>query len=935
MHQEHLRPEHQNRRDQMADQIPDQPLAQTPAANTQLPERTINVWSPTGELQSLPESQIDDALQSGYTQATPEDYENWANQQRFGTPLEQLKTFGEGAASAATFGLSTGLEKAMGVPGRNIRLREEVNPISHGAGQVAVLAIPGVGDVSAAGALESVGSAASELIPRTGVISQIGSAAVKNAVETMMLTGGDEVSKAFAGDPDQSIQSAAVDIGLSGVLGGALGAGLGSVSPLWEATVGPKVTQMMEAISRKADGMEGIISDDTNNALNAAGVEVPGQVRSILSDIPSVRDAARNLSEASTIGGSKMREAIQDFKSQLSNGVLDVFGKTPDEVIAPTSDAVAGSQIKDSLESALRDRVQPISDKLNAFNEEFKNAPFSPEFKNDAQAQLDSLVKKEQWSSAAFKDEGNLASTVAVDLTDLDNASDLKKYIENLNKKYPFGSQLYYPAKQIKSILTDVQEKSVADSIMKRDLTSPAAPMLDDYQATRQAYGQFKGTLEDLNDRLHVGKYAGPEGFFQALQDMTPETAISRLAKTNDVGLLNLLQDKFPNVAEQIKQYHVNDLLESAARRAAGDESLNTKVLFSSLDKMSPELKQFILPEGSEQKLSALQELIENDGLIRKNPSGTAGVVDSFVKSLPNPAIGVATALMGAGHPLALGLSAVGNYLFREGGDALKLGLLKFLGNGQHISAGGLKAAVDLAASMTRANKIITDATKNIFKSGAVVLPEKLVPNQKDRDKLEKSLSALDPEKMINNGGNVAQYLPDHGAAAGKFMTNAVGFLKSVKPLPQMGGPLDKKMEITEAQKTQYKRYLDIAEQPLVVLKDIKDGTITAQDINAIETMHPALYKNLQSKLTEEMVTHLANGESIPYRTRIGLSLFMKEPLDASMQPQSIIGTQASFQPPPPPAPQLRPKHSFKNLGKSSEMYLTGAQAREERRSNA
>src|ERR1700677_2278246 len=113
----HLQLVRQSLRGQMADQA--QPGPSLPPAQSQ--ERTVNVWSPDGQLQSLPESQLDDATQAGYQQATPEDYTKWANEQQYGGPLEQAKTFAEGAAQAATFGASTALERGLGVSGRAIR----------------------------------------------------------------------------------------------------------------------------------------------------------------------------------------------------------------------------------------------------------------------------------------------------------------------------------------------------------------------------------------------------------------------------------------------------------------------------------------------------------------------------------------------------------------------------------------------------------------------------------------------------------------------------------------------------------------------------------------------------------------------------------------------------------------------------------------------
>ena len=51
--------------------------------------------------------------------------------------------------------------------------------------------------------------------------------AIRGATETALLGAGNEVSKLITEDPGQSVDSAISDIGLSGLIGGGLGAGFG------------------------------------------------------------------------------------------------------------------------------------------------------------------------------------------------------------------------------------------------------------------------------------------------------------------------------------------------------------------------------------------------------------------------------------------------------------------------------------------------------------------------------------------------------------------------------------------------------------------------------------------------------------------------------------------------------------------------------------
>jgi hypothetical protein len=78
------------------------------------------------------------------------------------------------------------------------------------------------------------------------------------------------------------------------------------------------------------------------------------------------------------------------------------------------------------------------------------------------------------------------------------------------------------------------------------------------------------------------------------------------------------------------------------------------------------------------------------------------------------------------------------------------------------------------------------------------------------------------------------------------------------------------------------------------------------------------------------MTESLSKGKSIPYKTRIGLSMFMAQPLDSTMTPGAILSAQP--QPAPPPQPQGKEKGS--SLAKLPKSYQTPGQAAESDRSD-
>ena len=59
----------------------------------------------------------------------------------------------------------------------------------------------------------------------------------------------------FSQDPNQSAESAVVNTGLGGLMGGVFGAGIGIASPAWQAAKQTKLGSFLDAITAKANGV--------------------------------------------------------------------------------------------------------------------------------------------------------------------------------------------------------------------------------------------------------------------------------------------------------------------------------------------------------------------------------------------------------------------------------------------------------------------------------------------------------------------------------------------------------------------------------------------------------------------------------------------------------------------------------------------------------
>lgn len=180
-----------------------------------------------------------------------------------------------------------------------------------------------------------------------------------------------------------------------------------------------------------------------------------------------------------------------------------------------------------------------------------------------------------------------------------------------------------------------------------------------------------------------------------------------------------------------------------------------------------------------------------------------------------------------------------------------------------------------------------------------------------------------------NKPDPVATHWPDQAMALTETAGNVSHYLKSIKPNPQTPAlPYDTVHKNPKAENS-YNEAIDLANEPLSVLRHLKKGTIQPRHIDAIKSMYPGLHGELSKKITQEITKQQLDGKNkIPYKVRQGLSLFMGTPLDSTLTQQGIAAAQATFM---QAQPQPQPKNSkseLSNLGKST---MTASQSREAR----
>lgn len=892
----------------------------------------------------------------------PDEFLRNANEEQYGTPIEMLKTAAEGAAEGIAGPLAPLAEtQFLGVNPEDIRARQETNPIVHGtlqAGGLGLGMFTGTGEAALLGKAGELAVGAARLGEAT-YAARVGSSIVRNAVENAVFQGTDEISKRILQDPQTSAESAISNIGLAGLLGGTAGGFMtGAVHPLWKATVGDKLESVLGGMTRRLNG-EG---DQTLlNEAKSLGVTLKPEVEAAMSEDPMLRNAYSALNQSDTTKiGRNFQETIKNFRNDVDTSLVETLGKSPKEIGSlEVSEYDHGKAIGDALVSEYKAKIDPIIKTLEESKVKFADAdlpkrnvekiidPSNPYALGGMEKVMpgitDTIADKiaqraadESWLTGATPDIARVIRSVTKDLKNVDTLGELIKMGQaigqNTKSNLPFGQQT--PLSRAGMIMRELIHDA-ENSFVAKELGTKQGP--EAFAAFTEALGRFKevAKLKDaLNDRLKVG--GSVSGFAKGLAEMSKtdaESLLRRLNGKNDADGLKFLSENFPGTATQLRQYHIEKTLEAATRHVKEGQLISQTRLLKAIESMSPEMREFAFSPEQLQKVEGLSNLSKRLDYSTHNFSNTARTVDKLMSGMGSSALASVAYFTGHGAvAAAVPFAALG---IKESRDALRLGMLKYLGSSQPVDAAGFKAMMSFLNNAVRGEANIVKATQAVFKSGAHVLSSDQMPTEKENQKLAKQVDELEETPTIilkKMNGSTGHYLPDHQQSLVEASTRALQYLQSIKPRPYQFSALDAPIEPDSADMARYDRALSIANNPNYVLQQVKDGTVLSTDLADLKIMFPGLYQRMAQELNNNMTDKHAAEELIPYTTRMGVSLFLGAPVDATMKPQSIMAAQPAAQmPPAAPSPKAG---SPSKLGKTAKNYMTPNQSAESDRAS-
>ncbi len=876
-----------------------------------------------------------------------------ANQETHGTLGQELKTFGEGAASAASFGLSTGLERALGVDPEDIRKRREANPGAHASGQVTGLVgtalLPGLGEANAAKVMAGGGNLAARaagLGAAETLAGRMAAGAVKAGAENAMFQGGDEISKMLSEDPSQSVQTALTNVGLSALLGSGVGTLIGAVPSLWKLGSASKVGEAIEEMKRAS----------VDSSLPGAGVNV--EKKGIIDGLKSLKSNAEEIKAAAEELGAPVLESqisaskrIQDIDSMLSHSpsptgvarqqLIQSGLNKADEAIATTLESAAaatevevGNLLKSGLSSKLEAQYKPISAMYDMIKQSTDHIPLSDVAKRSITANIKRL-ESYKFVGSGTRDVGDFILT---NMDNLKTVDDLKRIATELNAKYRATAP--HAVGEITEKLKSFEEASILRAAKQMAKENPAMePSVTSLIAERKAvnanYKSLRGDLEELGSMLGKKRIRGMGDFLEFIDEMNPQAAAKRLFAKGNAEKTAWFAKKFPEEFSALAQFERQKLIPQANKDGGMNWHGSLKQIFDD-KKMPPEVRKLLFSPDELKKLGAAKTYLE---AMPKNinPSGTSFTEEAF-RFYSSPYTAAKSMIRDAGlgklmtHLVHKGEEeALFNSVFPAVSEAVARG---------ETNPSALKSAVNYGLSVVKGERMIYNSTRALFKGTREVLPASAVEtSEKSRVDLEKKVAEFqtNPEKFMSMGGETAHYMPAHTVAMGETAARVINFLAEAKPKEQKLAPLDEPIQPSKAETEEYNQLLNLADKPLSILSRIDDNTLLPKDVMALNSMYPDLYKKLRLSISNQLIETTSKGELIPYRLKQSLSMFMGEPLDSTLSPAGIMGAQASFALQKAPSPnQPQPQGGDKSkLSKSTANFRTGEQAREDRRNDS
>lgn len=894
----------------------------------------VNVVSPTGEIGNVPQEQLPQAIKYGYRVATQEEVGHETLKQEYGKGFGNELTAGvEGVLSGATFGGSRHIENALGITTPEAQAaRKEFNPLASGAGEAAgilgsLAVVPGGGlpGLLGKGATKVGGNLAVRVLEE-GAAQSFAAKAIGGTLEGLGYGASAPISETALGDPTLTAQKAFSQIGIGGLLGGAIGATTSALG------LGTRRLIPKEAGREAQDIINGTSTLEGEGLTKATGpIKMEGTIDFGVPDKKILKQAE------SLNPKNPLKQNDLNFIKQETPAIFQKIG-TPE---VPTLDPMAIDQVYmgDSVKEGMK-ALQAERTRLNQAADDALSTTLMPNGKPLSMTK-NSYVKLFDDVIDNIKESSEYGLPIG------------KRAIGSLEKWAEAGQDMpkEIPATTLRDILQNIRDEGriyVKGGGLKEDFVSKSLNKvqknLDDflkdnsqeYKKIQEEFSPFTKNNIELEDHLNWNWQRNDSDL------VLSDWVTNRIAKP--------FQSTLPGTKANA------DLIRWFGKYAGVDFEKASKAnfIYGKLNPQSAQAGQ--LGSWGARLVEGMEMLKRPTELPGKAISGTAkmvltgempefitqmrakGVQDLLLGKTTNPsAVDSILSKISKGSKLLEG--PLGSFMvpagvklhqFIQESDSMdhadrKLEVLQALQNAQKKADHQINTAVKGIFS-DKPSKM--DASKDEFLSQS---PEELADSiQEVRDQANELMNM--PERLLERLDQANRGMDSVPNVLTNLNMTAVRALQLISQQMQSSMPegekllFDAKFVPSKTQLSSLTKTMKYIHQPWEVLKEVSTGRVSKEGKTVLEQVYPELYNDMKAQIMNGISDMQVNGKTVPMAKRLSMSYFLGQPLDSGMLPQNIQRTQAVFLMPQATSQQPNPTATNSKNLKMSENMMTPLQ---------
>lgn len=440
-------------------------------------------------------------------------------------------------------------------------------------------------------------------------------------------------------------------------------------------------------------------------------------------------------------------------------------------------------------------------------------------------------------------------------------------------------------------------DKANPDGVLSFDAVNAQLNSLKDRYATNA--GKVSGDLADIDTALNltIGAYAekmnkmgvkvSKDAAAEVFPKMVDAATFDQIVKNGDIKIPNLSL-----VETEALKKRIGDLRYAQSGKVGGSATEASGELYKSMLDLSETVGNAVSDKALGSQFRETGKKLQRLYLYRKPLEEMAARNDTNrILSPWDITAGAAAGLPAAG----------GSFLMRQyGGRAREAALF---GAAKVIDKFGEKVSSTIDRSLGLAEKTYN----RVAPAASISVMGKIFDDDdSNEDKIKKlnkigdSLSRLttDPQMATQVGAAYTNDLNDLGGNIPPLyqmkLSNTFQYLMDALPKPEYAvDPLNPRPFVpSDRQMAAFERKLNTVIDPMSVLEDIESASITKEQVDAIRTVYPQMYKAISSQFAQKM-TQVT--KPIPYAVRQKIKLFLGDEAVINHDSRQLLNLQGNF----------------------------------------